>query len=66
MEGAMEGRERKRTYHSVDLVNKILHTNQSVFSELLLDEGVVSQGEALLVDLDRGGFGGGGRRKRER
>jgi len=36
---------------SVNLVDQIFHTDDTVFAEVLLDEGVVSQGNALLVDL---------------
>lgn len=35
----------------VDLVDKILHADNAVLAEVLLDDGVVSQGNALLVDL---------------
>ena len=36
---------------SDDLVNKILHADDTVFAEALLDDGVVGEGNALLVDL---------------
>ena len=35
----------------VDLVNEILHADNAVLAEVLLNDGVVSQGNALLVDL---------------
>lgn len=35
----------------VDLVNQVLHADDAVLAEVLLDEGVVGQGDALLVDL---------------
>lgn len=35
----------------VDLVDKILHADNAVLAEVLLDDGVVGQGNALLVDL---------------
>lgn len=35
----------------VDLVDEILHTDNAVLAEVLLDDGVVGQGDALLVDL---------------
>lgn len=34
-----------------NLVNEILHADDAVLSEALLDDGVVGQGDALLVDL---------------
>jgi hypothetical protein len=36
---------------SVDLVDEILHTDDAVLTEVLLNDGVVSEGSALLVDL---------------
>ena len=36
---------------SVDLVDEILHADDAVLAEVLLDDGVVGQGDALLVDL---------------
>lgn len=35
----------------IDLVNEILHADDAVLAERLLNDGVVSQGSALLVDL---------------
>jgi len=35
----------------VDLVDEILHADDAVLAEVLLDDGVVGQGDALLVDL---------------
>jgi len=35
----------------VDLVDEIFHADDAVLAEVLLDDGVVSQGNALLVDL---------------
>ena len=35
----------------VDLVNQILHTDDAVFAQVILDDLVVGQGSALLVDL---------------
>jgi hypothetical protein len=35
----------------VDLVDEILHADNAVLAEVLLDDGVVGQGNALLVDL---------------
>jgi hypothetical protein len=35
----------------VDLVDKILHADDAVLAEVLLNDGVVGQGNALLVDL---------------
>ena len=35
----------------VDLVNQILHTDDAVLAEVLLNDGVVGEGNALLVDL---------------
>lgn len=37
--------------NSVDLVDEILDTDNAVLAEVLLDDGVVRQGNALLVDL---------------
>ena len=37
--------------HCHNLVHQILHTNNPQFSQLLLDEGVICQGDALFVDL---------------
>ena len=36
---------------SVDLVNQVLHTDNAVFAEVLFDQLIVSQGDALLIDL---------------
>ena len=36
---------------SVDLVDEILNADNAVLAEVLLDDGVVSQGNTLLVDL---------------
>lgn len=36
---------------SDDLVNEILHADDTVLAEALLDDGIVGQGNALLVDL---------------
>lgn len=36
---------------SEDLVDEILHTDDSVLAEVLLDDGVVGEGNTLLVDL---------------
>lgn len=36
---------------SVDLVDEILHADDAVLAEVLLDDGVVRQGDALAVDL---------------
>jgi hypothetical protein len=36
---------------SVDLVDEILHADDAVLAEVLLDDGVVGEGNALLVDL---------------
>lgn len=35
----------------VDLVNKILHADDAVLAEVLLDDGVIGKGDALTVDL---------------
>jgi hypothetical protein len=35
----------------VDLVDQILHTDNAVLAKVLLDDGVVGEGNALLVDL---------------
>ena len=35
----------------VDFVNEVLHANDAVLAEVLLDDGVVGQSDALLVDL---------------
>lgn len=35
----------------VDLVDQVLHTDDAVLAEVLLDDGVVGEGDALLVDL---------------
>jgi hypothetical protein len=35
----------------VDLVDQVLHADDAVLAEVLLDQGVVGQGDALLVDL---------------
>ena len=42
-------------------MDQVLHADEAEFPQLLLDESVVSEGEALLVDLNkgRGGEGGG-------
>ena len=37
--------------HGHDLVHQILHADDAQFPQLLLDEGVVRQGDALFVDL---------------
>lgn len=37
--------------NSVDLVNEILHADNAVLAEVLLNDGVVGQGNTLLVDL---------------
>lgn len=37
--------------NSVDLVDEILHTDNAVLAEVFLNDGVVSQGNALLIDL---------------
>lgn len=37
--------------NSVDLVDEILHADNAVLAEVLLNDGVVGQGNALLVDL---------------
>ena len=37
--------------HSVDLVDEIFHADDTVLAEVLLDDGVVGEGDALLVDL---------------
>lgn len=34
-----------------DLVDEVLHADDAVLAEVLLDDGVVGQGDALLVDL---------------
>ena len=36
---------------SEDLVDEVLHADDAVLAEVLLDDGVVGQGDALLVDL---------------
>ena len=36
---------------SVDLVNEVLHAHNAVLAEALLDNGVVDERKALLVDL---------------
>ena len=36
---------------SVDLVDQVLHAHNAVLAEVLLDDGVVGQGNTLLVDL---------------
>lgn len=35
----------------VDLVDQVLHTDDAVLAKVLLDDGVVGEGDALLVDL---------------
>lgn len=35
----------------VDLVDQVLHADNAVLAEVLLDDGVVGKGDALLVDL---------------
>ena len=47
------------TYHGVDLVNEVLHANHAVLAELLLNQGVVGQGQALLVHLKERRWVGG-------
>ncbi len=37
--------------NSEDLVDEVLHADDAVLAEVLLDDGVVSKGNALLVDL---------------
>lgn len=37
--------------HCVDLVDKILHTDHAILSEILFNNLIVSQREALLVNL---------------
>ena len=37
--------------NGVDLVDQVLHTDNAVLGKVLLDDGVVGEGNALLVDL---------------
>lgn len=37
--------------YSVDFVDEVLHANDTMLSKLLLDDGIVSDGDALLVDF---------------
>ena len=42
--------------HGEDLVNKILHTDDAVLAEALLDEAIVSKGRPSLFDFAKSSF----------